>query len=324
MADRRRFIGQLGLALLATPATTLAQTTARFPRIGILGNTEGPAWDGFRQGLGELGFVEGRNVTLEWRWADGKTDRYPALAIELVQSRVDLIVTSSTPATLAAKQATSSIPIVMLNSAYPDKIGLVESLARPGGNVTGFTNASAELAGKKLQLLKEMAPKVSRVAAMWNPANPIEQIGFREVMTAGAGIGVEIQSIEVRMPDEHPAAFAAVAASRADALAVFGNPVNFKNYQLIVDFALRNRLPSSYEERTFVTAGGLFSYGATFVGTYRRAATVVDKILKGANPAQMPIQQPTTFDFVINLKTARALGLTIPQSLLLRADEIIQ
>ena len=303
----------------------MAQQPAKAARIGILGNTDAPAWEGFRRGLRDLGYVDGPNVTLEWRWADGKADRYPALAIELVELKVDVIVTSSTQATLAAKQATSSIPIVMLNSSYPDKIGLVASLARPGGNITGFSNQLAELSGKKLQLLKEMAPKVSRMAVLWNPASPIEQIALGEMRAAAAVVGVEILSIEVRTADdEHRAAFAAVTAGRADALHAFGNPVNFKNAQLIADFALRNRLPSSYDERSFVGVGGLFSYGSSFIDTYRRAATVVDQILEGAKPADLPIQQPTTFEFVINLKTAKALGLAIPQSVLLRADEVIQ
>jgi putative ABC transport system substrate-binding protein len=203
-------------------------------------------------------------------------------------------------------------------------MGLVESLARPGGNVTGFSNVTPELMGKRLQLLKEIASTIFRVAVLWNPASPIEQIGFREMLAGASVFGVEIQSIEARTPDDYPAAFAAVTASRADALHANGNPVNFKNMQLITDFALRNRLPSSYIERSFVDAGGLLSYGSSFIDTYRRAATYVDRILKGAKPADLPIQTPTKFEFVINLKTAKALGLTIPQSLLLRADEVIQ
>jgi putative ABC transport system substrate-binding protein len=324
MADRRAFIGHVAAGLLVSPVTTFAQQPAKVPRIGVLANSESAAWDGFRRGLLELGYVDGRNVTMEWRWADGKADRYPALAAELVQLKADLIVTSSTPATLGAKQATSTIPILMLNSAYPDKIGLVESLARPGGNITGFSNVGPELAGKKLQLLREMVPKASRVATLWNPANPVEAMGFRDAQAAGAVVGLEIQSIEVRSPEDYPVAFAAVTTGRADALHANVNPVNSRNYQLIVDFALKNRLPSSFEERLFVVAGGLFSYGSSFVDTYHRAAAVADKILKGAKPADMPIQQPTKFEFVINLKTAKALGLTVPQSLLLRADEAIQ
>lgn len=324
MADRRTLIGGVTAALFGSPFGAFAQQPAKIPRIGILSNNPAPVWDSFRRGLNELGYVDGRNIVLEWRWTEAKAERFPLLANELVQSKVDLIVTSSTQATMAAKQATSSIPIVMLNSVYPDKVGLVQSLARPGGNVTGFTNLSDELIGKKLQIVKELVPKASSVAVMWNASAAIEQIAFRDVTAAAAAVGVEIRSIEVRAPDELAAAFAAVTASRADALHVFGNPVNFKNVQPIADFALRSRLPSSFDERSFVAAGGLFSYGSSFADTYRRAATVIDKILKGANPGELPIQQPTTFELVLNLKTAKALGLTIPQSLLLRADEMIQ
>jgi len=318
------FIGAVAAGLLASPMRAIAQQPTKMPRIGILANNPNPLWDGLRQGLGELGYVDGRNVTLEWRWGEGKAERYPTLATELVQANVGLIVTSSMQATLAVKQATNSIPIVMLNSAYPDKIGLVQSLARPGGNITGFSNVSPELIGKRLQIIKELVPKASSVALMWNPAFPLEQMVFRDATAAAAAVGVELRSIEVRAPDEHAAAFAALTASRADALHVFGNPVNFKNVQPIADFALRSRLPSSFDEKSFVVAGGLFSYGSNYADTYRRAATVIDKILKGASPGDLPIQQPTTFELVLNLNTAKALGLTIPNSILLRADEVIQ
>lgn len=324
MTCRRTFIGSVAGGLLGLPTITLAQQPKKVPRIGVLANSESAAWDAFRRGLRELGYVDGQNVAMEWRWADGKADRYPALAAELVQLKVDLIVTSSTPATLAAKQATSTIPILMLNSAYPDKVGLVESLARPGGNITGYSNLSADLAGKKLQLLKEIVPKAVRVAVLWNPENPIEVLGFRDKQSAAAVVGMEIHSIEVRAPEDYPTAFAAVMAARADALHAHVNPVNAKNYQLIVDFALKSRLPSSFEERLFVVAGGLFSYGSSFIDTFQRSATYVDKILKGAKPADMPIQQPTKFEFVINLKTAKTLNLAIPQAMLLRADEMIE
>ncbi|RZL89326.1 MAG: hypothetical protein EOP82_20160 [Variovorax sp.] len=324
MTDRRAFIGSVVAGLLAAPVDAYAQVPTKISRIGILGNTEGPSWDGLRRGLRELGYVDGRTIIMEWRWADGKTDRFPDMASELVQLKVDLIVTSSTSATAAAKKATVSIPIVMLNSSYPDKIGLVESLARPGGNITGFSNVSADLMAKRLELLKEIAPKVSRVAVLWNSASPIAPLGFREMVAAAAVVGVEIQSIEVRTPDDHPAAFATMTAGRADAFHAFGDPVNFKNAQLIVDFAVKNQLPSSYEERFFVEAGGLMSYGPNFFDTYRRAATYVDKILKGAKPGDLPIEQPTSFEFVINSETAKTLGLTPPRSLLLRATEILR
>ncbi|KWT68507.1 MULTISPECIES: ABC transporter substrate-binding protein [unclassified Variovorax] len=322
--NRRAFIASAAGGLLTLPIVGFAQQGTKLPRIGILGSTYGPAWDGFRRGLRELGYVEGRNITLEWRWAEGKPDRFPGLATGLAESKVDLIVTSSTQAALAAKQATGSIPIVMAISSYPEKLGLADSLAHPGGNITGFSNIAPELIGKRLELLKAIAPKVSRVAVLWNPANRIEPYGFREMLAGASVVGVEIQSIEVRTPDDYPAAFTAVTASRADALHAFGNPVNFRHPQLIADFALRNQLPSSYDEKLFVEAGGLLAYGPSFIDLYQRAAGYVDKILKGAQPGDLPIQQPTKFEFVINSRTASALGLTIPRSLLLLADEVIQ
>lgn len=324
MTDRRAFIGSAAGGLLTLPIATFAQQITKLPRIGILGSTYGTAWDAFRRGLRELGYVEGRNITMEWRWAEGKPDQFPQLAGELVELKVDLIVTSSTQAALAAKQATSSIPIVMAISSYPERMGLAESLAHPGGNITGFSNIAPELIGKRLELLKAIAPKVSRVAVLWNPISRIEPYGFREMLAGASVIGVEIQSVEVRTPDDYPAAFATVTGSRADALHAFGNPVNFKHPQLIADFALRNLLPSSYDEKLFVEAGGLLSYGPSFIDLYQRAASYVDRILKGAKPGDLPIQQPTKFEFVVNSRTANALGLTIPRSLLLLADEVLQ
>jgi putative ABC transport system substrate-binding protein len=321
--DRRTFIGTLAGGLLGSPFTALAQQSSKLARIGIIANEDGPTWEGFRQGMRDLGYVDGRNVTMEWRWLEGKTDRLPAYALELVQLKVDVIVAASTQTIRAAKEATGSIPIVMAISAYPDKIGLVESLARPGGNVTGLSNVSPDLAGKRIQLLKEIAPKVARMAVLWNPASPVEPLGFRDELAAAAG-AVEIQSIEVRTPDDYAAAFAKVTASGADAVHVFANPVNYYNRQRIADFALKSRLPGIYEDRRFVESGGLFSYGASFNDLCRRAATYVDKILKGAKPADLPVEQPVKFELVINGKTARTLGLTIPQSLLLRDAEVIQ
>ncbi|MBK6863197.1 MAG: ABC transporter substrate-binding protein [Ideonella sp.] len=322
--DRRAFLGSIGSGLLASPFTAFAQQPAKVPRIGVLANTDGPPWDGLRQGLRELGHVDGRNIAMEWRWAEGQAERFSDFAIELVQLKVDIIVTSSTQAARAAKKATSSIPIVMAISGSPEKFGLVESLARPGGNITGLSNVAPDLLGLRLQLLKQIAPKISRVAVLLNPASPIEPLALRELQSAAAAVGVEIQSIDVRTPDDYPAAFAAVTANHADALHVFANPVNYKSRQLIADFALRNRLPSSHEERIFVEAGGLLSYAPSYVDMCRRAATYVDKILKGAKPGELPIEQPTRFELVISAKTAKALGLTIPQSLRLRADEVIE
>ena len=325
MIDRRTFIGTLAGGLLASPFASFAQQPTKVPRIGILGNEAGgAAWEGFRQGMRDLGYVDGRNFTVESRWSEGKTERFPAMAIELVQLKVDIIVASGTQATRAAKQATGTIPIVMTVSAYPDKIGLVESLAHPGGNVTGLSNVSPDLMGKRFELLKEIAPKISRLAVMWNPASPVEPFGFQAVLAAGAAAGLEIKSIEVRTPDDLAAAFAAVTASRADALYALANPVNSKFRQSIVDFALKSGLPDLYEDRSYIESGGLLSYGPSFVDMYRRAATYVDKILKGAKPADLPIEQPTKFELLINPKTAKALGLAIPQSMLLRGGELIQ
>jgi putative ABC transport system substrate-binding protein len=312
--DRRTFIGMLAGGLV-TSFTAPAQQPNKFYRIGILGNTESPSWESFRRGLQELGYVDGRNVTMEWRWAKGRTDQFPSFVAELIQMKVDIIIVSSTQAALAAKQGTSTIPILIAATAYPDKVGLVDSLARPGGNITGFTSAGPQLMGKCLQVLKEFAPKTSRVAVLWNPANPVEPLGFAEVLAAAPGAGVAIESIEARTPDDHAAGFATVTASRADALFAFSNPVNFKNKELIADFALKNRLPSLFQERSFVVAGGLASYAPSYVDLFGRAATYVDKILKGAKPADLPVQQPTSFVLVINERTARTLGLTIPKSM---------
>jgi putative tryptophan/tyrosine transport system substrate-binding protein len=325
VTSRRAFIDSFAGGLLVAPFITLAQQPAKVPRIGVFGGSrDGPAWDGLRQGLRELGYTEGRNISVEWRWSEGKTERFSDFALELVQMKVDLIVTAGVQATRAAKQATSSTPIVMLSAAYPDKVGLVDSLARPGGNVTGLTNNAPELMGKRLQLLKEVGSKVSRVAVMWNPSNPVEPISFRELLASAGVVGLEIQSIEVRAPGDHPAAFATMTANRPDALLVFVNPVNSTNRQLIADFAFRYRFPSISDERAFADAGMLLSYGPSFIEASRHAATYIDRILKGAKPADLPIQQPTRFELVINLKTAKAFGLTIPRSLLLGADDVIQ
>jgi len=324
VTSRSTFIRSLAAGLLAAPLATLAQQPAKLRRIGVLANENNPPWEGFRRGLRDLGYVDGGNVTIEWRYSDARIERFPVFALELVQSKVDIIVASSTPAIRAAKQATSTIPIVMANSAYPDKSGLVESLARPGGNVTGLTNVGPELMGKSFQVLKEVAPQVSRVAVLFNPANPVEALALKDVQAAAAGAGIDIHATEVHALDEYAAAFASIDSSRADALFAFGNPGNFRNRQLIADFALQRRLPSLYQERLFVESGGLVSYAPSYIEMFARAATFVDRILKGAKPADLPVEQPAKFELVINLKTAKALGLTIPQPLLLRTDEVIQ
>ena len=322
MANRRNFISGVAGCVLAAPFAA-AQTPSRIPRIGILANYNGPPWDGFRHGMSELGYVEGRTIATDWRFAEGNVDRYPALAVAFAQAKVDLIVTSGTPAALAAKQATGSIPIVMAISAYPERLGLAESLSHPGGNITGLSHAGPEVTGKRLQLLKQLVPKTLRIAVLGNAASPIEVLAFRETQAAAAALGLELQPIDARTPDDHAAAFAAVTASRTDAMHVVGNPANFKNRQAIANFALRSRLPSSYEEREFALVGGLMSYAASYPDLYFRAATYVDKILKGAKPGDLPIQHPTKLELVINQKSAAALGLTIPAPLLLQAGEVI-
>ncbi len=321
---------RIGLAVLVVVSLVLtshaaeAQQSGKTYRIAVLGNENNPPWEGFRQGLRDLGYVDGRNVTMEWRWSEGKTDLLPRLAMELVALKPDVIVASGTQAVRADKQATTVIPVVMTTSSYPDRIGLVESLSRPGGNITGLSNVGPELSGKKLELLKEIAPKTARVAVLWNPASEVEPLTVRELMSAAPAAGVEIHPVEVRSPGAFSEAFAALSSSRADALLALGNPINFKGRQLISDFALKRRVPSIYDERLFVAAGGLMSYAPSFTDSFRRAATYVDKLLKGAKPADLPVEQPTTFELVINLKTAKALGLTIPQTLLLRADQLIE
>ena len=321
--DRRCFLLTSLAGALAAPLAAGAQQAGRVYRIGILGNENTPPWEGLRRGLRDLGYVDGRNVTLEWRWSQGNVERLPSLAAELVALRLDVVVASGTQAILAAKQATATIPIVMAVSSYPDKLGLVASLAHPGGNITGLTNVAPELSGKKLEFLKEISPKVSRVGLVWNPDSPVETFGFRELATAALALGVVMQSIEVRRPDDFPTAFASTTSSSIDALIAHGNPVNFKGRYLIADFSLRRRLPSIYEERLFVEAGGLISYAPNFTDLFRRAAGYVDRILKGTKPADLPVEQPTKFELVINLKTAKAVGIVVPPTVLQRADEEI-
>jgi putative tryptophan/tyrosine transport system substrate-binding protein len=318
---RRNFLSFV--LVLATPLVALAQVATKVHRIGVLGNNEGTMWDGLRKGLRELGYVEGQNITIVYRWSDGFTERLPSLAIDLVRQRMDLIVASGTQATRAAMQATTSTPIVMATGVYPDKLGLVASLARPGGNVTGLSNVGPELNAKKIEFLKELAPRVSRLAVIHNPSSPVEAFVLPELKAVAQAAGVEVLPVEVRTPDELPAALSALLDRVPDALYALGNPANFKSRQLIADFALERRLPSVFQERMFVKAGGLLSYAPSFIEMFRRAATYVDKILNGAKPADLPVEQPTQYELAINRRTAQALGLTIPPSLLLRADHII-
>ena len=266
----------------------------------------------------------GQNTVIEFRDAGGTSERLPVLASELVRLKVDVIVATGTQAILAAKQATPVIPIVMSAAGDAVGTGLVASLARPGGNVTGLTYISPETSGKRLQLLKEAFPRTARVAILWNPADPPRVLEYKETQSAATTLGLTLQSVEVRGARGFDGAFAAITQGRAEALITFNDPITVVSRQRIVDFAARSRLPAMYERREFVEAGGLISYGPNFLDLFRRAAIYVDKILKGTKPADLPVEQPTKFELVINMKAAKALGLMIPQSRLLRADEVIQ
>ena len=324
--NRRAFLGTLGL--LAAPLTAGAQPAERVPRIGILWpysqSIASPFADAFRQGLGGLGYVEGRTVALEERWAEGRADRLPALAAELVRLNVDILVTASTAAARAAQQTTRTIPIVMTVVSDPLESGLVASLARPGGNVTGLSLLHPELSRKRLELLKQVIPKVARVAVLWNSSDPILPPLLRETEAAARTLGVQLQVVDVRDSTELDSAFSAMTRERAGGLVVMPHAMFQDQRGRIVALAAKRRLPSMHAQRAAVEAGGLMSYGPTIMAIWRRAATFVDKILKGAKPADLPVEQPTQFELVINLKTAKALGLTIPPSVLARADQVIE
>ncbi len=281
-------------------------------------------FEAFRQGLRELGYVEGRNIAIESRWAEGNYDRYPAFAADLVRLKVHVIVTVGGAATKAAKQVTATIPIVMSLVTEPVASGLVSSLARPGGNVTGTSMMASDLAGKQFEMLKQAVPKASRVALLWNPANPGGAAQLREAKTAARALGLRLQALEARAPQEIDSAFAAMTRERADALVVLGDAILYNQRNQIAELAAKSRLPSASALREYAEAGGLIAYGTDSLDLERRSTAFVDKILKGAKPADLPVEQPTKFELVINLKTAKALGLTIPQSILVRADEVIQ
>jgi putative ABC transport system substrate-binding protein len=327
VTTRREFIGTLAGALFAAPLAAEAQQAAKVPRIGWLStNLAGGLHlrEAFSQGLRDLGYVEGRNVVIEYRDAEGKLERLPALAAELVALKVDVIVAPSTVAALAARQATGTLPIVSVAVTS----GLVTSLARPGGNITGFSYFfSPELVGKCLELLTQAVPGVSRVAALWQPGGQGERTEkdiLKEADVAARALGVRLQVVEARGPADFERAFSDMTRARAGALTVLPFNMFFSERRRLVDLAAKNRLPVVYPWREFVDAGGLMSYGANVADLFRRAATYVDKILKGAKPADLPVEQATKYELVINLKTAKALGLTIPRSLLLNADEVIQ
>jgi putative ABC transport system substrate-binding protein len=330
VTTRREFIGTLAGGIVVAPLAAGAQQAAKVARIGYLvpNLTVNPhLHEAFREGLRDLGYVEGGNLVIESRDAEGKLKRLPALAAELVALKVDVIVVPSTAPALAAKQATRTLPIVFASAADPVTSGLVTSLARPGGNVTGSSILAPELVGKCLEQLKQAVPGVSRVAVLWHPGGQGERTEkdmLKGAEVAARALGVRLLFVEARGPADFDRAFSDMTRARAGALTALPSVMFILERRRLVDLAAKNRLPAVYPWRDFVDAGGLMSYGPDLAVMFRRAATYVDKILKGAKPADLPVEQPTKFEMVINLKTAKALGLTIPPSLLRRADEIIQ
>jgi putative ABC transport system substrate-binding protein len=318
----------ISLALLAAPLTAEAQPARRVYRVGVLEvvpvASNGANLSAFRQGLKELGYVEGQNLVIEYRSADGRAPRFPELAIELVRLKVDVIVTRGTPATLAAKSVTQTLPIVTASSGDPVSTGLVASLAHPGGNVTGLGTLATEVEGKRLELLKEMVPRIARIGILFNMSNPALQPQWKEAARAAESAGLQVQLLDVRTRRDLELRFDAAIQERTGALIVGLDTLIQANRGQIVEASARRRLPTMYPEREFVDLGGLMSYGVHYPDSYRRAAVYVDKILRGAKPADLPVEQPTKFELVINLKTAKALGLTIPPAVLARADEIIE
>jgi ABC-type uncharacterized transport system substrate-binding protein len=324
---RRNFIALLGGAAAWPLAASAEQTAQKLPTIGFLGESTPVAQSertaAFVQRLRELGWIEGRTVAIEYRWAEGRSERFAEIATELVRLKVDVIVTSSTPAVIAAKQATSVIPIVIAAAADPVGTGLVAGLARPGGNVTGLSLQATDLAGKRLELLREVVPGLRRMAIMANVGAPAAVVEIGEVQAAARTVGLEVATSEIRRAEDIAPAFEALKG-RAEALYVAADPLINSNRLRINILALGARLPTMFPLREIVEAGGLMSYGTNFPDLFRRAADYVDKILRGAKPADLPVEQPTKFDLVVNLTTAKALGLTIPESFLLRADELIE
>jgi putative ABC transport system substrate-binding protein len=325
--DRRTAILTLAGSLLATPFASHAQA-GKVWRIGYLASGARPSDDAppapLRQALQELGYVDGTSVSYVGRWADVKKDRLPGLAAEMVGLKVDLIVAFGAPAAEAAKEATLTIPIVIVNAGDPVGIGLVASLARPGGNVSGISDQATELSAKRLELLKEAMPNASSIAVLWNESDRAMTLRYREIEKAARVLGVTIRPLGVREPDDFNVAFAAMTRKRPDALLLVTDALTNLNRRLILDFAAAQRVPAMYEFGSLVREGGLMSYGPDLGDSFRRAAVYVDQILKGAKPAELPVEQPNRYYLLVNLKTAKALGLTIPQSLLLRADEVIQ
>ncbi len=326
--NKKILVSILAVVILAFVHLAEAQQTKKVFRIGILSSgspsSSKEVVEPLQQGLRDLGYIDGQNITIEHRYADGMAERLPNLAAELVQLKVEIIVVSGSPSTQAAKNATKTIPIVMTNANDPVGIGLVASLAHPGGNVTGLSNVGSDLGGKQLELLKEASPKVSRVAVLSDSAIPGNALWLGEMKVAAETLRITLQPVDVHRPDDFERAFSAIKKAHASALSALRNNVNNNYRARIVDFAAKSRLPAMYPDREYVEVGGLMSYGPNFTDLFRRAATYVDKILKGAKPADLPVEQPTKFEFIINLKAAKQIGLAIPPNVLARADRVIK
>jgi len=313
--------------ILAAVTLAEAQQQSKIPKIGWLGvrpAASDPARESVGRELRALGYVDGKNITFEYRSADDQLDRLPALADELVRLKVDVLLASTTPAAVAAKNASRTIPIVFTGGFDPVALGLVDSLARPGGNVTGFTSIASVLVGKRLELLKEIVSKLSRVAVVWDPQNPGSAQQWKESQLPARELGLQLHSIEVSSADKFEAAFKEATKARNTALAIMASPFFYSNQKQLANLATNNRLPAIYPRGEFVASGGLMSYGSDANEVFRRAASMVDKILKGAKPANLPVEQPTKFELVINLKAAKQIGLTIPPNVLARADRVIR
>jgi putative ABC transport system substrate-binding protein len=326
MAIKTSVVFLIGLALASVHLAEAQQAGKKIPQVGVLSTESRSSLatrvEGFRQGLGDLGYVEGKNLVIEYRYAEGKLDQLDKLVAELVRLKVEVIITGGPIATRSAKEATVTIPIVMVNVGDPVDLGFVASLARPGGNVTGLSVMN--LGGKRLDLLKETIPKLSRVAIVWNVTNPASTRGLKEAEITAPSVGLKVQPLELRSGDDLDNVFMTAIKGRAEALIILGNPVAFSYRTRLVDLAAKNRLPAMYYSSEFTEAGGLMSYAPNIAEQFRRAATYVDKILKGTKPADLPVEQPTKFEFVINLKTAKQIGLTIPPNVLARADKVIK
>jgi putative tryptophan/tyrosine transport system substrate-binding protein len=324
--NQRIFAFTLGTMLFAFCVCAQAQQPKKVARIGLLSagsrSTSASRIESFRQGLRDLGYVEGQNIIIEFRYTEGDAKRFPGLAAEVIGLKPDVIVTSSGAGAFAAKSATKTIPIVFTSVGDPFENGLVTSLSHPGGNITGLTNLSPDLNGKRLELLKERFPTLIRVAYLWNPDRP--GTGLKDVQNAGRTMGLQLQSLEVRSGADFDRAFETALSERSQALMTLANPLFNTHQNQIIEFATKNRLPAIFHAKEFVDAGGLMSYAPDFLATYRRAATYVDKILKGTKPGDIPVEQPRKFEFVINLKTAQQIGLTVPPNVLARADRLIK